>query len=124
MNSGVQVRRIYDAALPTDGYRVLVDRLWPRGLAKEKAHYDEWCRDAAPSAELRNWYAHDPEKLSEFQERYLAELSDGEHVEALDSLREKVASGLTLLTATKDLALSQAQVLADYLNQSTSSTQG
>ena len=117
MADSVRVRRIYDPAEAGDGYRVLVDRLWPRGLAKAKAEMDEWCREIAPSAELRKWYAHDPSKLAEFTERYLAELADPAHAAALESLKARVSTGLTLLTATKDVELSQAQVLATYLNQ-------
>jgi uncharacterized protein YeaO (DUF488 family) len=117
MTAKAQVRRIYDPAEASDGYRVLVDRLWPRGLAKANAEYDEWSKEIAPSAELRKWYAHDPAKHEEFRERYLAELADPQHAEALASLRSHIKTGLTLLTATKAVELSQAQVLADFLNQ-------
>ena len=117
MVTPVRVRRIYDPAQSDDGYRVLVDRLWPRGLSKAKAEMDEWCREIAPSTELRKWYAHDPAKLAEFTDRYLAELADPAHAAALDSLRARVGTGLTLLTASKEVELSQAQVLATYLNQ-------
>jgi len=117
MTPRVRVRRIYDPAEDSDGYRVLVDRLWPRGLAKAQADYDEWSREIAPSVDLRKWYSHDPAKHAEFKERYLAELADPQHAEALASLRSHVKIGLTLLTATKAVELSQAQVLADFLNQ-------
>ena len=117
MVTPVRVRRIYGPAQSDDGYRVLVDRLWPRGLSKAKAEMDEWCREIAPSTELRKWYAHDPAKLAEFTDRYLAELADPAHAAALDSLRARVGTGLTLLTASKEVELSQAQVLATYLNQ-------
>ena len=119
MTSEIHLCRAYDACrgAQTIGARLLVDRLWPRGLAKAKAEMDEWCREIAPSAELRKWYAHDPAKLAEFTERYLAELADPAHAAALESLRARVSTGLTLLTATKDVELSQAQVLATYLNQ-------
>lgn len=112
----VQVRRAYDAPEPSDGTRVLVDRLWPRGLSKEKADLDDWCKDVAPSTELRKWYGHDPEKFAEFAERYRQELQDPEHTAALDRLRQDAAKGpLTLLTAAKRSDISEATVLAEIL---------
>jgi uncharacterized protein YeaO (DUF488 family) len=115
--SQVQIRRVYDAPQPTDGRRVLVDRLWPRGLSKAKAALDEWCKDVAPSTELRKWYAHDPAKFAEFAERYKQELEDPEHARAFAGLRVDVASGpLTLLTAAKRSDISEATVLADLLS--------
>ena len=113
----VRVRRVYDAPEPTDGRRVLVDRLWPRGLSKEKAALDDWCKQVAPSTELRKWYAHDPDKFEEFAERYRAELNDPERAEALDELRKHAASGtLTLLTAARRSDISEATVLAEVLS--------
>ncbi|HWC24277.1 MAG TPA: DUF488 family protein [Flexivirga sp.] len=112
----VQVRRVYDAPAPSDGTRVLVDRLWPRGLSKDKAELDDWCKQVSPSTELRKWYAHDPDKFEEFAERYRAELDDPERAEALDGLREHAATGtLTLLTAAKRDDISEATVLAEIL---------
>lgn len=112
----VRAARVYDEPAAGDGTRVLVDRLWPRGLSKERARVDVWLKDLAPSGELRRWYAHDPEKQEEFVRRYVAELADDEHAEALTRLRAlRDESPVTLLTATKDLSLSQAVVLADYL---------
>lgn len=112
----VQARRIYDAVAPSDGRRVLVDRLWPRGLSKDNADLDEWLKDVAPSDELRRWYGHDPDKFAEFKRRYLAELKEPERSEALSHLRDEARSGpVTLLTATKDLEHSQAQVLLAQL---------
>lgn len=112
----VRVRRIYDQADEHDGARVLVDRQWPRGMAKADAGLDEWCKAVAPSTALRKWYGHDPAKLDEFRRRYHAELDDPERAEALQHLRE-LADGqrLTLLTATKDPDISQAAVLADLI---------
>ena len=108
----VRVRRIYDAPEPGDGKRVLVDRLWPRGISKERAELFEWCKDVAPSPQLRQWYGHDPEKFDEFVKRYRAELDDQEHVEALDSLRKLAHGGtVTLLTASKRDDISEATVL-------------
>ena len=113
----VQVRRAYDPPDADDGYRVLVDRLWPRGLSKERAHLDEWCKQVAPSTELRKWYGHDPDKFAEFTQRYRAELGDPEHVEALDHLRSLARQGtLTLITAAKRSDISEATVLAGLLS--------
>lgn len=111
----VTVRRVYEEPSPTDGYRVLVDRLWPRGLAKSAAALDEWCRDVAPSAELRRWYGHDPGRFEEFRARYLAELADPVHSAAIADVLGRASGRLTLLTAGKDLSLSHAGVLADHL---------
>ena len=117
--SRVQVRRAYDPPERDDGQRVLVDRLWPRGLSKERAGLSEWCKDVAPSTDLRQWYAHDPEKFNEFARRYRAELDDPDHASALTHLKELARHGrLTLLTGTKDSDLSEAAVLADLLNGS------
>ena len=112
----VQVRRIYDDPLPDDGARVLVDRVWPRGLAKERAALDEWCKDVAPSTELRKWYGHDPGLFEEFALRYRAELADSQHAPALTHVRDLARQNpVTLLTATRDLDISQAAVLAAVL---------
>ena len=113
----VQVRRVYDPPEASDGQRVLVDRLWPRGLSKEAAALDEWLRDVAPSNELRKWYGHDPKLFDEFKKRYRAELAKPPAAEALASLRELCQRGpVTLLTASKALDISQAAVLADLLS--------
>jgi uncharacterized protein YeaO (DUF488 family) len=113
----VQVRRAYDPAEPSDGQRVLVDRLWPRGLSKERAELAEWCKDVAPSTELRKWYGHDPAKFPEFAKRYRAELDQPDHAAAVDHLKELASKGrLTLLTAAKRSDISEATVLADLLN--------
>jgi uncharacterized protein YeaO (DUF488 family) len=112
------VRRAYDAPEPTDGTRVLVDRLWPRGLSLDRAALDDWLRDVAPSDGLRRWYGHDPAKFGEFSDRYRAELSDAAHAEAVRRLRAYLRAGpVTLLTATRDLALSHATVLASVIGQ-------
>jgi uncharacterized protein YeaO (DUF488 family) len=112
----VQVRRVYDPPEANDGQRVLVDRLWPRGLSKERAHLDDWCKDISPSNELRKWYGHDLDRYAEFARRYRAELGDPERAAALAHLRELASRGrLTLLTATKRSDISEAAVLADLL---------
>ncbi|HEV7206025.1 MAG TPA: DUF488 family protein [Jatrophihabitans sp.] len=113
----IDVGRIYDARPPSGGYRVLVDRVWPRGLTKATADLDEWCRDVAPTTELRRWYGHRPERLAEFRERYLVELDDADHAEAVAHLRTIARHDrIWLLTATKDLALSHARVLAERMS--------
>ncbi|GAA3772056.1 DUF488 domain-containing protein [Streptomyces phyllanthi] len=112
----VHVRRVYEAPARTDGTRVLVDRIWPRGMAKEKAHLDEWCKQVAPSTELRKWYNHVPERFPEFSRRYRTELEDPEHADAVAHLRDLAHDRtLTLLTATKHPEISEAAVLAELL---------
>jgi uncharacterized protein YeaO (DUF488 family) len=112
----VKVGRIYDQATDQDGNRVLVDRLWPRGMTKSKADIDEWCKQVAPSTGLRKWYSHDPQRFAEFRRRYRVELAAGEQATALAHLRELAkGAGLTLLTASKDPLISEAAVLAELL---------
>jgi len=117
----VRLKRIYDPPVPGDGYRVLVDRLWPRGLSHERARIDEWVKEVAPSTQLRAWYGHDPERFEEFQRRYRAELATGEPAVALSHLvalgRDQGPAGMTLLTATKRYDISQAAVLAHILGE-------
>jgi uncharacterized protein YeaO (DUF488 family) len=113
----VRMRRVYDDPSPADGMRVLVDRIWPRGLAKATARIDEWAKVVAPSAELRRWYGHDPSKFEEFRRRYLAELAEPERQAAVRHLRELARSGpVTLLTATKDINRSLVVVLVEHLH--------
>lgn len=113
----VQVRNVREPVRDDDGKRVLVDRLWPRGVSKERAHLDDWCKDVAPSTELRKWYGHDPDKFAEFESRYLTELADPERTAAFDQLKQWAAEGrLTLLTGAKRDDISEATVLADRLN--------
>ena len=110
------VRRIYEAPRPEDGYRVLVDRLWPRGVKKTDAAIDEWARDVAPSAELRRWYGHQPDRFDEFARRYRAELADAPAAGAVAGLVTRLGQGpVTLLTATRDVERSGAAVLAEHL---------
>ncbi|GAA4940367.1 uncharacterized protein YeaO (DUF488 family) [Actinomycetospora succinea] len=110
----VQVKRVREERADGDGTRVLVDRLWPRGVAKADADHDSWLRDVAPSSELRKWFGHDPAKYDEFARRYRAELDEEPAASALASLRD-TAGPLTLLTATRDTDHSHARVLADVL---------
>jgi uncharacterized protein YeaO (DUF488 family) len=111
----VEAARVYDAG-PNGRHRVLVDRLWPRGLAKSEAAIDEWLKDAAPSTELRRWYGHDVERYDEFVRRYRRELAHSPGKDAVAHLRELCATtDVQLLTATRDLEHSGARVLADHL---------
>jgi len=116
MDERVRVRRAYDEPSPEDGTRVLVDRIWPRGLSKAKARLDEWCKTIAPSTALRKSYRHDPARFEEFSRRYRAELAEPERAEALQHLRDLAEHGnLTLITATRQAGISEAAVLADLL---------
>lgn len=117
MNRSVRVKRIYSPAAPDDGLRVLVDRLWPRGVSRERAALDHWLRDVAPSTDLRRWYGHQPDRAEEFRVRYLTELSSGDAADALLVLRglSEGVSPVTLLTATAEIQRSHATVLRDVL---------
>ena len=112
----IRVRRIYDDPRDEDGIRVLVDRLWPRGVSKVRADIDEWCSAVAPSDALRKWYGHAPGRFEEFEARYLNELEDPQRAASVTHLRTVATRGrLTLLTATRDVEASQAAVLAGLL---------
>jgi uncharacterized protein YeaO (DUF488 family) len=115
------VRRIYDDDDDTErGYRVLVDRLWPRGIRREDAALDQWAKDLAPSAELRRWYGHDPAKFEQFARRYRRELTRPPAADAVAALcRVAREQRVTLLTATRDIEHSGARVLHDLLVSST-----
>ena len=110
----LRTKRIYEAAEAADGRRVLVDRLWPRGLSKEAARVDFWARAIAPSNELRRWYGHDPAKWEGFRRRYFAELDAAP--EGVAELREALGSGTaTLLFSSKEVVLNNAAALVEYL---------
>jgi uncharacterized protein YeaO (DUF488 family) len=112
----VQIKRVYESPGPGDGYRVLVDRLWPRGLSKEKAGVDEWAREIAPSDSLRNWFGHDPSRWAEFRERYRKELEEPVRRRVLETLKERARSGnLTLVYGAKDTVHNQAVVLMEVI---------
>ncbi|WP_445161449.1 DUF488 domain-containing protein [Mycobacterium sp. Dal123C01] len=114
--SRIRVGRIYDDIDPDEGQRVLVDRIWPRGIRKDDPRVGIWCKDVAPSKELREWYHHQPERFAEFASRYEAELTGNT---ALEELRKLTRRGVvTLVTATRDLDGSQAAVLAKLLKGS------
>ena len=111
---GIRIKRAYEEPYPVDGTRILVDRLWPRGLTKEKAKVDLWLKDVAPSTELRKWFAHDPAKWAEFRSRYLEELKGNK--EQLSLLRQEAAKGaVTLVYGAKDQQHNEAVILQRLL---------
>ena len=113
VESRIRVARIYDEVGPDDGQRVLVDRVWPRGMRKDDPRVGMWCKDVAPSTELRQWYHHEPERFDEFASRYVAELSESAALQGLCTLTQRGV--VTLVTATRELDISQAAVLAKLL---------
>lgn len=114
MGPTIRIKRVYEARSSEDGFRILVDRLWPRGMSKAKLKPDAWPKELAPSTALRRWYGHDPERWEEFRRRYLDELQrrSGDLARLRSALRGRKA---TLLTATRALALSHAEVLCEVL---------
>ena len=113
MELDIRVKRVYEPAESDDGFRVLVDRVWPRGLTKEKAHADLWLRDVAPSTALRKWFNHDPGKWAQFKTRYFRELTGSK---ATSRLCEAIKKGrVTLLFSAKDTEHNQAVALKEYL---------
>lgn len=116
MTSDVHIRRAYEPAQADDGYRILVDRLWPRGLSKADLAYDQWCKDLAPSAELRRWFDHQVEKWPEFCKRYRAELHTPEQQARIQEIiRAAKGSRITLIYGAKDQEHNQAVVLAPVI---------
>lgn len=115
--TGVFLKRIYDHNDPEDGYRVLVDRLWPRGISKEKAQLSDWAKDISPSTELRKWFGHDPEKFEEFRMKYLKELhSDEAKMKKLNELHQlSKIKKVTLLFSTKNVVHNHAILLKELL---------
>jgi uncharacterized protein YeaO (DUF488 family) len=112
----VRLKRAYEPASSTDGHRVLVDRLWPRGVSRTEAILDEWERHLAPSAALRKWFGHKPERFDEFRRRYMKELS--EHRDRIAELRRQARAGrLTLVYAARDAEHNDAVVLAEVLRR-------
>ncbi|HEU4513631.1 MAG TPA: DUF488 domain-containing protein [Nocardioidaceae bacterium] len=110
----VRIKRVYDDPAVIDGYRVLVDRLWPRGISKDEATLDEWIKDVGPSTELRSWFGHDPPKFGEFANRYRAELKGSDALAELRA-RRREHPVVTLLYSAKDSQHNQAVVLRDLL---------
>lgn len=115
----IKIKRAYEAAADDDGYRVLVDRIWPRGITKEKAAINEWVKEVAPSSELRKWFNHDPEKYTEFSDRYLRELVDDKHRAAFERLEQIIRENdsVTLIYGAKDKDYNQAIVLKERLER-------
>jgi uncharacterized protein YeaO (DUF488 family) len=114
MARDVQIKRIYDPAEDSDGYRVLVDHVWPRGVSRDRARLDEWARELAPSDELRTWFSHVPERFKDFRTRYRRELTA--HPEVLEKLGERATKGrLTIVYAARDRGHNNAAVLAELL---------
>jgi uncharacterized protein YeaO (DUF488 family) len=113
----VMLKRAYESPAMSDGERILVDRLWPRGLAKVKAKIDLWLKDVAPSTELRQWFGHDPEKWSEFKKRYRAELKNNPALSELQALSHQ--RDITLVYAAKDQLHNEAVVLKEILERGT-----
>jgi uncharacterized protein YeaO (DUF488 family) len=114
----IQLKRIYDSADPEDGYRVLVDRIWPRGISKDKAKVDLWPKELAPSKELRQWFGHEPDKWPEFKRRYFKELRQQE--ENLQPLREASQKArVTLVFASKEERYNNAAALKAFLESET-----
>ena len=113
----LKIKRIYEEESPDDGVRVLIDRLWPRGISKESADLLEWDKNVAPSTELRKWFNHEPEKFDEFSKRYVAELENNpDALKAVEHLKDLSSKGtVTLLYAAKDPKINQAVVLKNYL---------
>lgn len=112
----VQIKRIYDALADEDGYRVLVDRIWPRGLSKAEARVDRWLKEIAPSTELRRWFGHDPKRWDEFRRRYRGELEGSSAL--VQELAEKARSApVTLLFSARDQQHNQAVVLCEWLEE-------
>jgi len=113
----VKLKRVYEDAKKDDGYRILVDRLWPRGISKNEAKIDLWLKDIAPSNELRKWFAHDPKKWHDFQKKYRLELKNKKELIAQILLLEKKEKTVTLLYAAKDAEHNNAVVLVEKLKK-------
>lgn len=112
----LRIKRVYDPPEPGDGYRILIDRLWPRGLSRERARLDEWARDLAPSTELRKWFNHDPQRFAEFGERYRAELRD--QVDKINELRDRATRGpVTIVYGARDTEHNDAVVIAELVHE-------
>jgi uncharacterized protein YeaO (DUF488 family) len=113
----IHIKRVYDEPAPEDGYRVLVDRLWPRGVAKESAHVDLWLKDLAPSAALRKWFGHRPERWAEFKKRYFRELTQDAESAAIAQFLALKNKTITFLYAAKDTEHNNAVALSEYLQE-------
>ncbi len=113
----IKIKRVYEKPAAADGKRILVDRLWPRGLSKQEAKIDVWLKEIAPSAELRKWFGHDPQKWGEFREKYRTEIR--ENKDAFDELKSFAAGNATLVYGAKDTEHNNAVVLKECLDNGT-----
>lgn len=113
----IQIKRIYDPISDDDGYRVLVDRIWPRGVSKEKANIDLWMKEIAPSTDLRKWFNHDSENWSEFKKKYKSELKEKKNLINDIKVLEQEHKNITLLYSAKNIENNQAVVLLDILRK-------
>jgi uncharacterized protein YeaO (DUF488 family) len=112
----LKIKRVYDLPSPEDGKRILVDRLWPRGIRKEDAAIDEWPKEIAPTAELRKWFGHDPAKYEKFKKRYAMELED--KADLIDRIKNEARKGMvTLLFSARDIEHNNATALKEILNE-------
>ncbi len=112
----IKIKRIYEEAVSTDGIRILVDRLWPRGISKEKAQLTYWAKDISPSNELRKWYQHTPAKWDEFKQRYYAEIESNS--DALEQLKDHLNTDVvTFLFSSKEMQLNNAVALKEYIEK-------
>jgi uncharacterized protein YeaO (DUF488 family) len=111
----IKIKRIYEEYSGDDGYRILVDRLWPRGVSKEKAHIDLWLKDVAPSTELRKWFGHDPAKWADFKKKYIVELKVNPAFITLKNVLKK-EKNITLLYGARDTEHNEARVIQSYLH--------
>lgn len=113
----LKIKRVYEKKEASDGRRILIDRLWPRGVSKSEAEVDEWLKEVSPSSELRKWFGHDPDKWPEFRRRYLKELSSSEKKSLLQDLAQEASrSNVTLVYGAKDTENSHAKVLEELLS--------
>ena len=118
MTSSIRIKRAYDCGEPDDGYRVFVDRLWPRGLSKQTFKYDVWCKDLAPSTELRTWFGHKVERWAEFRKKYQSELHTPDQIERMTGLIDAAGKQtITLVYSAKDTEHNQAVVLAEEMTK-------
>ena len=118
MKANIRVKRVYDEPAASDGRRILVDRLWPRGLTKEKAKIDHWAKDISPSNELRKWYGHDPAKWDEFRKRYFAELD--RNAAGVDALVAAMGKGpVSFVYSSTERAINNAEALKLYMEKRT-----
>ena len=114
----LKVKRAYDEKEATDGKRILIDRLWPRGISKTEAHIDDWLKDLAPSAELRRWFGHDPRKWGEFKKKYVKELSSPDKAKLIEDIIQRAKhETITLVYSARDTEHNDARVLEELIRQ-------